>query len=118
MSRVYLDGLSTSHILVLEKKMIGLAFSRFSVVRIFAPWALVSTQKNSSARTLFKGNFGINNNSLLVKSTYAALHVLYVWQDRAAQRRRLAVMDDRMLDDIGVNRGEAMREARKPFWRA
>ena len=98
--------------------MVGLAFSRFSVVRIFTPWALVSSQKNTSESTLCKGKFYINNNSLLVKFAYAALHVLYVWQDRAEQRRRLAVMDDRMLDDIGVNRGEAMREARKPFWRA
>jgi uncharacterized protein YjiS (DUF1127 family) len=98
--------------------MIGLAFSRVSVLRIFTPWALVSTRNNSSANTLLKGSFDTNNNSLVVKTAYAALRALYVWQDRAAQRRRLAVMDDRMLDDIGVNRGDAMREARKPFWRA
>jgi uncharacterized protein YjiS (DUF1127 family) len=36
---------------------------------------------------------------------------------RAVQRRRLAAMDDRMLQDIGISRVEALREAAKPFWR-
>ena len=37
---------------------------------------------------------------------------------RAVQRRRLAAMDDRMLQDIGISRVDALREATKPFWRA
>jgi len=36
---------------------------------------------------------------------------------RAVQRRRLAAMDDRMLQDIGISRVDALREAAKPFWR-
>ena len=36
---------------------------------------------------------------------------------RAVQRRRLATMDDRMLQDIGISRVDALREAAKPFWR-
>jgi uncharacterized protein YjiS (DUF1127 family) len=40
------------------------------------------------------------------------------WSERAAQRRLLATLDDRLLDDIGVSRVEAAREANKPFWQA
>jgi uncharacterized protein YjiS (DUF1127 family) len=41
---------------------------------------------------------------------------LLFWCDRAAQRRRLAQLDDRMLRDIGVGRAEAYRESSKWFW--
>jgi uncharacterized protein YjiS (DUF1127 family) len=36
---------------------------------------------------------------------------------RYRQRRVLAELDDRLLADIGVSRGEAERECRKPLWR-
>ncbi|MEM7178813.1 MAG: DUF1127 domain-containing protein [Pseudomonadota bacterium] len=32
------------------------------------------------------------------------------------ERRRLAEMSDAQLDDIGITRAEALREARRPFW--
>lgn len=38
------------------------------------------------------------------------------WVERFEQRRTLAELDDRMLRDIGVTKGEAMREADKRFW--
>jgi len=41
---------------------------------------------------------------------------LYTWQDRSEQRMRLARMDDRMLEDMGLSRAEAILEADKPFW--
>ena len=41
-----------------------------------------------------------------------------VWQDRANQRRDLMVLDDWQLEDIGISRCDAAREAAKPFWRA
>jgi uncharacterized protein YjiS (DUF1127 family) len=31
-------------------------------------------------------------------------------------RRQLAEMDDRMLSDIGISRGEALTEAARPAW--
>ena len=37
---------------------------------------------------------------------------------RHRQRRALAQLDDRLLQDIGVTRQQALRESRKPFWRA
>ena len=39
------------------------------------------------------------------------------WLERARQRRMLATLDDRMLDDIGIGHAEVLRESDKPFWR-
>lgn len=36
----------------------------------------------------------------------------------ARQRRDLAALDDAMLRDIGLTRGQAMNEAARPFWDA
>ena len=46
-----------------------------------------------------------------------ALATVYIWQHRITERRRMAQMDDRMLVDIGLDRADIMREAKKPFWR-
>ena len=35
---------------------------------------------------------------------------------RHRQRRALAELDDRLLDDIGITRSRAMNEANKPLW--
>ena len=40
------------------------------------------------------------------------------WQERATQRRRLGMLDNQMLADIGVDRAAAAVEAAKPFWRS
>jgi uncharacterized protein YjiS (DUF1127 family) len=45
------------------------------------------------------------------------LEILLAWQDRAAQRRALAELDDRLLKDIGLTRADVDRECAKPFWR-
>jgi uncharacterized protein YjiS (DUF1127 family) len=37
---------------------------------------------------------------------------------RAAQRRHLAELDERMLKDVGLTPAEAARESAKPWWRA
>jgi uncharacterized protein YjiS (DUF1127 family) len=37
--------------------------------------------------------------------------------ERARSRRTLRLMDDRMLRDIGIDRGAAQYESDKPFWR-
>jgi uncharacterized protein YjiS (DUF1127 family) len=47
-----------------------------------------------------------------------AVDGLLTWHERARQRRQLLRMDDHMLRDIGISRGEAFGEAEKPFWRA
>jgi uncharacterized protein YjiS (DUF1127 family) len=38
------------------------------------------------------------------------------WQERARERRQLAMLNDRMLRDIGVSRADVERESNKPFW--
>jgi uncharacterized protein YjiS (DUF1127 family) len=40
------------------------------------------------------------------------------WQERAASRRALARLDERLLRDIGLDPAAAADEAAKPFWRA
>jgi uncharacterized protein YjiS (DUF1127 family) len=46
-----------------------------------------------------------------------AMDVMVGWQERAAERRRLIDMEDRMLADIGLSRSDAQAEFDKPFWR-
>jgi len=46
-----------------------------------------------------------------------ARDVLRLWSARSRQRRALALLDERLLGDIGVRPGEARLEAKKPFWR-
>jgi uncharacterized protein YjiS (DUF1127 family) len=46
-----------------------------------------------------------------------ALTVLGIWRQRLRGRRELALLDERSLRDIGLTRYDALREARKPFWR-
>ena len=44
------------------------------------------------------------------------LTTLHLWRQRAAERRALAALDDRLLADIGVTRADAERECAQPFW--
>ena len=55
----------------------------------------------------------------------AVLHALvravatgWAWHDRTRQRRALRELSDHLLRDIGLDRGAALAEATKPFWRA
>jgi uncharacterized protein YjiS (DUF1127 family) len=45
------------------------------------------------------------------------LATLSEWRRRSRDRTHLAMLDDRMLRDIGVNRADLWREINKPFWR-
>ncbi|MGQ0675206.1 MAG: DUF1127 domain-containing protein [Rhodospirillales bacterium] len=46
-----------------------------------------------------------------------AADTFLAWMEHARQRRQLAMLDDRMLDDIGVGSADVLREIDKPFWR-
>jgi len=39
------------------------------------------------------------------------------WHQRAAERRMLMRLDDRVLGDLGLNRDSVDAEASKPFWK-
>jgi uncharacterized protein YjiS (DUF1127 family) len=41
---------------------------------------------------------------------------LMSWIERTRSRRALSQFDDRMLRDIGIDRGTAYNEVQKPFW--
>ena len=43
---------------------------------------------------------------------------IHLYWQRARTRRQLAVLDARMLKDIGVDRTEMLVESAKPFWTA
>ena len=47
----------------------------------------------------------------------AASLLIASWIGRVRQRRALAELDDKMLQDIGITRYDAARECGKPFWR-
>ncbi|MBT5898065.1 MAG: DUF1127 domain-containing protein [Rhodospirillaceae bacterium] len=47
----------------------------------------------------------------------AVLALVVVWRNRARQRRRLAALDDHLLDDLGLSRADVAAECAKPFWR-
>ena len=46
-----------------------------------------------------------------------AADVFLIWHERAQQRRHLRGLNDHMLRDIGLIRGNVMAESSKPFWR-
>ena len=43
--------------------------------------------------------------------------LMLTWSDRMRQRRHLAELDDRLLQDIGVSRADIEAEISRPFWR-
>ncbi len=46
------------------------------------------------------------------------MKMLETWKSRAEQRRQLASLDDRMLQDIGITRADVYREYSKKVWEA
>jgi uncharacterized protein YjiS (DUF1127 family) len=42
---------------------------------------------------------------------------LFIWHERARQRRFLATANSEILGDIGIGRAEIEAETEKPFWR-
>ncbi|HSC85457.1 MAG TPA: DUF1127 domain-containing protein [Pseudomonas sp.] len=46
----------------------------------------------------------------------AGWHQVLRWWWLAEQRRRLAMLDEHALKDIGLSRGDVMQESERPFW--
>jgi uncharacterized protein YjiS (DUF1127 family) len=53
----------------------------------------------------------------LSDATHWAFDTMSEWRRRARERAELASLDNRMLQDIGLTRGDAEFLANKPFWR-
>ena len=49
-------------------------------------------------------------------SLWGLLRVFWRWHERSRQRHQLAALDDHMLRDIGLTRGQATQEAARPYW--
>lgn len=45
-------------------------------------------------------------------------NLYFAWEERIMQRHTLMQLDENQLKDIGLSRGTAEQEWRKPFWRA
>ena len=66
-----------------------------------------------------------NGPNLTIQSVFAVLaqsagrgfDQLLEWQDRASQRRHLALLEGYILKDLGLSRADVARETDKPFWR-
>jgi uncharacterized protein YjiS (DUF1127 family) len=54
---------------------------------------------------------------LLAQACGRAGGVVREWHRRSRDRAKLAMLDDRMLRDIGVSRADVWYECNKPFWR-
>ena len=50
--------------------------------------------------------------SALARMVASIVRIHLIWQ----QRQQLATMDASLLDDIGLNRDEALAEAARPIW--
>ena len=48
----------------------------------------------------------------------ALFATLCLWQQRVEMRARMAQLDARTLDDIGLSREHVMAEVKKSFWKA
>lgn len=70
------------------------------------------------AKALGVRRYGARPATLLTLSK--TLSTLGIWFARRMERRALRNLaeDVRLLNDIGLDRHQALREATKPFWRA
>ncbi len=58
-----------------------------------------------------------NLRDTIVALRYHCKARLQHWHINWRTRRQLAQLDSHQLQDIGINRGDAMEEASKPFWK-
>jgi len=47
-----------------------------------------------------------------------AVAMIATWRQRFADRKQLCSLDEHMLRDVGLSRGDVEFEINRPFWRA
>jgi len=50
-------------------------------------------------------------------SKWKVIEFIKLWKSRSRQRKALAKLDQRLLEDIGFNAQQARQEIAKPFWK-
>lgn len=64
-------------------------------------------------------NEKIRNNSVKAQFHWHNIkQALRQWHHNYSTRRQLAALDNSMLSDIAISRADALREAKKPFWKS
>ena len=74
---------------------------------------------NSVTGTLHHHQACVDRNDpvAMLKRRVAGLFVMVAtWHERAHQRRQLLELDERLLEDAGIRRDDALVAGRKPFW--
>ena len=60
---------------------------------------------------------GAATSVILPERLHRLARILFLWHERARQRRHLQSLSDHMLRDLGLSRADVRAEADKPFWR-
>ena len=75
-------------------------------------------QRNWSGHYGVYGDSAARNLPLNVKVVLRKINsLLEKWAIRAETRKQLGNLSPRLLEDIGLQPGDALRESHKPFWR-
>jgi uncharacterized protein YjiS (DUF1127 family) len=83
------------------------------MTKALAQGSAASTSQSARTRALYREK---DSSAILAN----AFRTLRMWMARSRQRKalgELAELNDYLLEDIGLTREEALREAAKPFWR-
>ena len=54
----------------------------------------------------------------LANALHAVTLLVHTWNVRSRQRRALAALDARLLDDVAISASDRAIEISKPFWQA
>lgn len=73
--------------------------------------------KSSGSTSLLKGKFGAFGNQTVFGKAVIMFRFVNGRFARRRSRKELALLDDRMLADIGITRLQAMDEVKKDFWK-
>jgi uncharacterized protein YjiS (DUF1127 family) len=70
----------------------------------------------AASKSLPAAELSPSRSRLLFITFAGVVDLLFDWQERRRQRRKLAAMDEYMLRDIGLSRADVEHETHKPFW--